>query len=550
MTSPLGLEPWQERAQKYREQAAAKIPEAWRLKPEFTSDLGPTSSKSVFDVPAKSGILTERELDITANYDATTLLAKLASSELSSLDVTTAFCKRAAIAQQLTCCLTETFFEQGIERAKYCDEYLVKHGKPLGPLHGLPISIKDSFNVKGIPSTIGYISFLDNGPVKTDSAIVTILLELGAVLYTKTNVPQSLMTGDSENNLFLRVLNPTKLCLGSGGSSGGEGALLAMRGSPIGVGTDIAGSIRIPAYVNGTFGLRPTTSRIPYGGQTGPARAGSPGILAVAGPLARSVRDVEMFMKAVLEYDCWKVDDSAIFAPWREPATSESKTLTIGYLMEDAKYPLHPTVLRAMKTAIVELEKAGHKVVDLTPQLPTPDLMNEIKKSAFTHFAMDPAKTALQNIQKSGEPIVASIPTASLPELEHFVPSVDDMFRLNVERRQYMKVFRELYVKNDLDLVLTPLYQATAVAHDNYGIPIYTVLANLLDYPAMTLPYLKADKQADAEYRRDVSYSPAYIPDQVEGAPAGIQLMGRPMRDEELVKQSQIVADALGIKSL
>ncbi|KAK4917035.1 hypothetical protein LTR49_015072 [Elasticomyces elasticus] len=113
-----------------------------------------------------------------------------------------------------------------------------------------------------------------------------------------------------------------------------------------------------------------------------------------------------------------------------------------------------------------------------------------------------------------------------------------------------MKVFRELYVKNDLDLVLTPLYQATAVAHDNYGIPIYTVLANLLDYPAMTLPYLKADKQADVEYRRDVSYSPAYIPDQVEGAPAGIQLMGRPMRDEELVKQSQIVADALGIKSL
>ncbi|KAK4952492.1 hypothetical protein LTR10_009298 [Elasticomyces elasticus] len=550
MTTPLGLEPWQERAQRYREQAAAKIPEAWRLNPEFTSDLGPTSSKSVFDVPAKSGILTERELDITANYDATTLLAKLASRELSSLDVTTAFCKRAAIAQQLTCCLTETFFEQGIERAKHCDESLAKHGKPLGPLHGLPISIKDSFNVKGIASTIGYISFLDHGPVKTDSAIVTILLELGAVLYTKTNVPQSLMTGDSENNLFLRVLNPTKLCLGSGGSSGGEGALLAMRGSPIGVGTDIAGSIRIPAYVNGTFGLRPTASRIPYGGQTGPARAGSPGILAVAGPLARSVRDVEMFMKAVLSYDCWTVDDSAIFAPWREPATSESKTLTIGYLMEDAKYPLHPPVLRAMKTAIAELEKAGHKLVDLTPELPTPDLMNEAKTSAFTHFAMDPAKTALQNIQKSGEPIVASIPTASLPELKHFVPSVDDMFRLNVERRQYMKVFRELYVKNDLDLILTPLYQATAVAHDNYGIPIYTVLANLLDYPAMTLPYLKADKQADAEYRRDVSYSPAYIPDQVEGAPAGVQLMGRPMRDEELLKQSQIVADALGIKSL
>ncbi len=236
MASSTELLPWQKRTQRYREAAAAKIPEAWRLRPEFTADLGPTSSKSVLDVPEKCGILTDRELDITTKYDAVALLEKLAKSELSSLDVTTAFCKRAAIAQQLTCCLTETFFDQGIERAKYCDEYLASHKKTLGPLHGLPISIKDSFNVKGIPSTIGFVSFLDHGPAKDDAALVKVLLAQGAVLYTKTNVPQSLMTGDSENNVFLRVLNPNKLLLGAGGSSGGEGALLAMKGSPIGVG--------------------------------------------------------------------------------------------------------------------------------------------------------------------------------------------------------------------------------------------------------------------------------------------------------------------------
>ncbi|TKA72205.1 hypothetical protein B0A55_06968 [Friedmanniomyces simplex] len=535
MASSTETQPWQKRTKEYREAAAAKIPEAWRLKPECTADLGPTSSKSVLDVPAKCGILTDRELDITANYDAVALLEKLASSEFSSLDVTTAFCKRAAIAQQLTCCLTETFFDQAIDRAKNCDEYLATNKKPLGPLHGLPISIKDSFNVQGIPSTIGYVSFLDHGPAKDDAALVKILLALGAVLYTKTNVPQSLMTGDSENNVFLRVLNPNKLLLGAGGSSGGEGALLAMKGSPIGVGTDIAGSIRIPAYVNGTFGLRPTASRIPYGGQTGPGRAGAPGILPVAGPLARSVRDIEMLMKAVLTYDCWTVDDAVISAPWRE-ASSPNKKLTIGYLLEDAKYPLHPPVLRTLKTAIAKLGAAGHTLIPLASQLPTLDLMAEVMESAFTGFAMDPAKTSLNNILKSGEPVVASIPTASMPELKYFEPSVNDVFRLNVERREYCKVFRDLYVNNGLDAVVMPMYAGTAVAHDKYGMAIYTVLANLLDYPAMTLPYLKADKQADAEYRRDVSYTPL--------------LLGRPMRDEELVQHGQIVADALEIKSL
>ncbi|KAK0919305.1 hypothetical protein LTS16_003234 [Friedmanniomyces endolithicus] len=541
--------PWQKRTQRYRGAAAAKIPEAWRLKPEFTADLGPTSSKSVLDVPEECGILTDRELDITTKYDAVALLEKLAKSELSSLDVTTAFCKRAAIAQQLTCCLTETFFGRGIERAKYCDEYLASHKKTLGPLHGLPVSIKDSFNVKGIPSTIGYVSFLDHGPAKDDAALVKVLLAQGAVLYTKTNVPQSLMIGDSENNVFLRVLNPNKLLLGAGGSSGGEGALLAMKGSPIGVGTDIAGSIRIPAYVNGTFGLKPTIARVPYGGQTGPGRAGAPGILPVAGPLARSLRDVDMFMKAVLTYDCWTVDDAVISAPWRE-TSSPSGQLTIGYLIEDAKYPLHPPVLRTLKTAIAKLEAAGHKLIPLASQLPTPGLMADILESAFTGFAMDPAKTSMNNIHKSGEPVVASIPTATMPELKHFHPSVDDMFRLNVERRQFCTTFRDLYVRNGLDAVLMPMYAGTAVAHDNYGLAIYTVLANLLDYPAMTLPYLKADKQADVEYRRDVAYTPPYVPDEVEGAPCGIQLLGRPMRDEELVQHSQIVADALEIKSL
>ncbi|KAK5113043.1 hypothetical protein LTR62_003622 [Meristemomyces frigidus] len=542
---------WQTRTKQYREEAAAKIPKEWRLDSRFTTDLGPTSERNVLDIPAQCGLLTAEELHITEDFDAVALLDKLARGELTSLAVTIAFSKRAAIAQQLTCCLTETFFGQGLERAKYCDAYRAEHKKPIGPLHGLPISIKDSFDVKGIASTIGFVSFLDHGPKNEESTLVTILLDLGAVLYVKTNVPQSLMTGDSENNVFLRVLNPNKLCLGAGGSSGGEGALVRMKGSPLGVGTDIAGSIRIPAYVNGTFGLRPTCHRVPDGGQTGPGRPGNFGISAVAGPLTRSLRDIEAFMSAVLNYDCWSLDSGIIAAPWR-PSPPAAKTnnsnLTIGYLTEDARLPLHPTVLRTLKTATTTLSKAGHSVIDLTPQLP-PNTINKALLSAFTNFAMDPTNAVSKQVTDSGEPFIASVASASLPELKEFSPDLEDAWRLSVEREEYKALFQQLFVKNKLDVLMLPVHATTAVEHDFYGLPMYTVLGNLVDHPAITLPYLKADKGLDAEYIRDIKYTPEYKPDRIEGAPCGIQLLGRPMKDEELVRHAQMVADGLGIKS-
>lgn len=92
-----------------------------------------------------------------------------------------------------TSCVTETFFDQALERAQFLDNYLKREKKPIGPLHGLPISIKDSFQFKGVDSTIGFVSFLENGPATKNSAIVQMLLDLGAVLYCKTNVPQTLM---------------------------------------------------------------------------------------------------------------------------------------------------------------------------------------------------------------------------------------------------------------------------------------------------------------------------------------------------------------------
>ena len=197
---------WQDIAAAKRKAAYDLIPEAWRLPSSMIPK--PEDAVSVMEIPQKCGILSEAELEITEKYDAVALVEKLTSKQLSAKDVTTAFSKRAAIAQQLVNCLTETFFDDALERAKYLDEYLAKEGKPMGPFHGLPISIKgiltkpqqvtelthiDSFKFKGHEATLGYVSWVGKSEATTNSALVTLLLDLGAVIYCKTNIPQTLM---------------------------------------------------------------------------------------------------------------------------------------------------------------------------------------------------------------------------------------------------------------------------------------------------------------------------------------------------------------------
>jgi amidase len=134
-------------------------------------------------------------------------------------------------------CLSETLFDTGLEEAKALDAHFHRSG-PKGPLHGLPISLKDNLFVAGTDSTIGFVS-LAFKPVAANSPFVDMLRELGAVVYCKTNVPTAMMMAETVNNLTGRTLNPRDRRLTPGGSSGGEAALIAFRGSPLGVGSDI-----------------------------------------------------------------------------------------------------------------------------------------------------------------------------------------------------------------------------------------------------------------------------------------------------------------------
>lgn len=184
-----------------------------------------------------SGLFTPAEIEITS-ATAGEILEKLLLQTWTSEEVTRAFCKAAASAHQLTNCLTAAFFEEAIERAKSLDRAFRETGKPVGPLHGLPISLKDNFNLKGKDSTVGFATFA-NDPAKYDSTLVELLRDAGAVFYVKTNVPTAMMIAESVNNVYGRTVNPLNRALTSGGSSGGESALIAFGGSPLGVGTDI-----------------------------------------------------------------------------------------------------------------------------------------------------------------------------------------------------------------------------------------------------------------------------------------------------------------------
>lgn len=467
---------WEQKVQVKRDQAASKIPAEWRLPSDILQQVA-SDKRSVIDIPRECGLLTPEELHITEDYDATGLLAELSTGKIASVDVTQAFCKRAAIAQQLTSCLTETFFDIALARAKQLDDYLATTGKPMGPLHGLPVSLKESFNIIDIPTCLGFVSFLDNPPARSNSALVDILLAAGAVLYVKTNIPQTMMTADSENNVFGRVQNPHRLNLTAGGSSGGEGALIAMRGSVLGIGTDVAGSIRIPSLCCGTFGFKPSAGRVPYGGQVSPGRGGMTGIPAVAGPLCHSIPDAELLLRTVFNANGDDLDDTALGVPWIEPSSTPSM-LTIGVLPEDPRAPLHPPMQRALATAVQKLAAAGHRIVDLSGRIPS---LAAAKDVAFRYFCMDPDNTLLKHIANGHEPAISSLRVTYNLDSNDPEPTLRELYDLNVARDKVMEEMRKVILDNQLDTIIGPGYQSCAVPHDTYGVPIYTVIANLLD---------------------------------------------------------------------
>jgi amidase len=247
--------------------------------------------------------------------------------------------------------------------------YIKKHGKPIGALHGLPVSLKDVVNIKDVDTTMGFVGLVGNATsISRESQIATLLRRLGAVLFVKTSVPTGSFTIDTFNNIIEHTANPCNRRFNVGGSSGGEGGLLALKGSPLGMGTDIGGSVRVPAVWNGCYGIRPSTGRVPYEGTSSlvDGQTAIPFVLGFMAPLPEAITHA---MRSLLSLSPWMNDPLVHEIPWREEIYTQFKEsasgvfqLSFGIMRTDHYVNVQPPVQRAMDIVVNKLKSLGHSV--------------------------------------------------------------------------------------------------------------------------------------------------------------------------------------------
>ncbi|KAH9891213.1 general amidase [Cubamyces lactineus] len=552
--------------------AARKQRQLEQIPKEWTISLPPDDQRNVLDIPSTCGLLTPRELEITDTVNVDILLDKLRTAQWSSVEVTTAFYKRAIIAQQLTNCLTEIFIERALARAKEVDDYLKTRGKPIGPLHGLPISLKDQFCIKGLETIMGYAGWIGR-VADRDSVLVEILYECGAVPFVRTNVPQTLMWGETFNHVFGRTTNPYNRYMTSGGSSGGEGALVALRGSPLGVGTDIGGSVRIPSTFCGLYGLRPSYERLPYCNAVN-AQEGQESISSVLGPMTNSLEGVRTFTKAIIDAKPWRKDPLCVRKEWSEREYAlgdhggQGARLCFAIMWDNGIIKPHPPLRRAMEMTKKALEAAGHTVVDWENHRHL-----EIYANGEKIFAADDALDLLKDCALSGEPLIQTMS----PDTDSHQYALDEpMARTIVGERRHLTAYElwELHKEKralrkshidhweataaktgtgrPVDAIISPAAAYAACPHGCNSDCFYTSFCNFLNYTASVFPVTFADMTLDGRApphqfhnKEDEAVYKLYDPELWHGMPVGLQLIGRTHEEEGVIAMTEIVDRAL-----
>jgi amidase len=385
--------------------------------------------------------------------------------------------------------------------------------------------LKDQFHVKDVETTMGYVGWMGTFEGQTgtgkekvfESEMVRELRNSGAILYCKTSVPHTLMSGETVNNIIEYTWNPKNRNLSSGGSSGGEGALIGLRGSPVGFGTDIGGSIRIPAAFNGLYGIRPSTGRMPYEGMAN-SMDGQNTILSVVGPLATSVSSLRLVMKALLAQKPWLHDPMVHEIPWRSEEeqqildligttgdASKSSKLAFGVFRTDGLVTPQPPIRRAIDIVVQALQNLGHEIIEWNPP-PHKLLLDEGIKSWTYDGGLD-VKNAFA---LSGEPMSSQINFYEGVEGEF---TASEIAATNVKLRQLKKEYMDYWNSTEkltstgrpIDAVISPLAPFPAARPNMYLHYGYSTWVNVLDYTSVVVPVTNVDKSVD---KVDEGYTP------------------------------------------
>lgn len=502
--------------------------------------------------------LTPVELAIV-QLDATALVQQIAARHLTAVNVLLAFAKVAVAAQDYTNCLTEIFIDEGLARAKELDEHLATTGKVVGPLHGLPVSIKDHILLKGHDTSSGYVAWAGQTVADRDAVVVDLLRRAGAVLYVKTANPQTLLSLETENHIYGRTVNPFNRKLSPGGSSGGEGALISSYGSPIGIGTDIGGSVRVPAAQCGLYGFKASVARMPHAGLLG-SHDGMDNIVGVVGPIARSARDLALFSKVMLSYEPWDIEAPLLHIPWNEEAARGKglpRKLSFAILADDGVVRPHPPLLRELAETKKALIAAGHEVIDWIPldHQAAWDLIVSL-------YFLDGGEEYYETMTEGGEDATESFKWIHSHVKGRKPYTVRETWKLNLKREEmrtaaiahWNATKERTSTGRPVDAIITPAFATAAPPHDTTRWWGYSSHWNLLDYPGVVFP---TGKRVSAEdYADDIDAGPParneaekfireqWDPKTYEGAPISLQIIGRRHTEEKLLATLDVVEAA------
>jgi Asp-tRNA(Asn)/Glu-tRNA(Gln) amidotransferase A subunit family amidase len=395
----------------------------------------------------------------------------------------------------------------------------------IGPLHGVPISIKSSIDVAELLCECGSVLRKGNVPSE-DAPLVKRLRAAGAIILGNTNVPEFLMAYETDNLLYGRTNNPWDPSRTPGGSSGGEAAAIAAGCSAGGVGSDGGGSIRIPAHYTGICGLKPTPGRIPSTGHF-PGSAGPFAQLGVVGPMARTIRDVQKLFEVMAGPD--PGDPASAPVHLRRWSEREIRKLGVAYFVDDGVTPVTPETAAAVRTAVEALRAQGFHVTEWRPhnldrawQLWW-NLFGRAGQMAFAP-TIEGREAELSPILRAFRAEVAEAPPLTAQELLNTLLA-RDVLRGNL-----------LAKMEEFSILLCPVCAVPAFRHGEREWTVqgrkveylkamsYSQWFNLLGNPAAVVP---------------VGRSP-------EGLPIGVQIVGRPWEEEALLAVAAKIEESCG----
>ncbi|KAJ5570324.1 uncharacterized protein N7459_009754 [Penicillium hispanicum] len=475
------------------------------------------------------------------------LLQGLEQGKFGAEQVVKAYIRRAVVAHQLVNCFTEVVFDEALEQARKLDAEFKTSKSLKGPLHGIPITVKDQFNIKGVDTTLGYVgrSFT---PAQEDAVLVQILRNMGAIVIAKTNLPQSIMWAETENPLWGLTTNPRNPEFSPGGSTGGESALLALHGSLLGFGTDIGGSIRIPQSVAGLYGLKPSSSRFPYEGVP-VSTEGQEHVPSSIGPMTRDLESLCYITQLVADSRPWDLDSRCAPLPWNENAFRkiQDRPMVIGLIIDDGMVKVHPPIARALQELSAALQAQGHEVVpwDTSDHAACIELMD-------LYYTADGGEDIRRDVGAAGEPYI--------PHVEALVNrgnpiSVYEYWQLNKRKFAAQKKYLDKWnaVRSPsgkpVDVLLSPTLPHTSVPHRKVRWVGYTKIWNFLDYPALTFPVDRVRAEKDQLPREP--YIPRnsldewnwnlYDAAKVDGYPVNLQITGRKLEEEKVLGAATVI---------